>query len=290
MKIDIHAHTSNHSLWNLHVKTASIEDLENLAKKYGIDKIILMATYFPFKKKGLFNRELFSRIKGNDLFSMFVSLDMTKNVDSGLKEMAMFLKNKMACGIKLYPGYQVFHLSDKNAFRVYQLAQHFNVPVAIHSGELHHCCPREDRDKGLCHCKKPHCSIDELQHLARPKNILEAAKFFPKVKFIMSHLGNPYFLELHNVMAECLNIYTDISGQFLSGSSEDKPEYRQEIINEIKKIIALPNGIERLMFATDFPIQSYPDSIEMIEALGLPSEDEEKIFSQNAVQIINCLK
>ena len=289
MKIDIHAHTSNHSLWNLHTKTASIEDLKNLAKKYGIDKIILMATYFPFKKKGLFNQELFSRIEGNNLFSMFVSLDMTKNIDAGLEEMEMFLKNKMACGIKLYPGYQIFNLSGKNTFRVYQIAQRFNVPVAIHSGELHHCCPREDRKKGLHQCGKTHCPIDKLQDLARPKEILEAAKFFPEVKFILSHLGNPYFSELRDVMAECPNVYTDISGQFLSGSSEDKPEYRQEIVNEIKKFLALPKGIERLMFATDFPIQSYPDSIDLIELLGLSSKDEEKIFSQNAIRIINAL-
>jgi len=49
MIIDIHAHTSRHKLWNLHTASADIADLHQLADRFGIEKIYLMATYFPLK-------------------------------------------------------------------------------------------------------------------------------------------------------------------------------------------------------------------------------------------------
>ena len=116
--------------------------------------------------------------------------------------------------------------------------------------------------------------------------MLVAAKRFPEVNFVLSHLGNPYFSELREVMRSCENVYTDISGQFLSASHEDDPEYRRELKTELKKFLEMPNGLERLMFATDFPIQSYKDSIEFVKMLELSKEEEKKVFYGNAKKIL----
>lgn len=286
MLIDIHAHTSVHKLWELHVESATISDLEKEADSNGVEKIVLMATYFPFKKSGLKNEALLERIKGNEKFLMFGSLDVMNDFAAGLAELKRLADGRLIAGIKLYPGYQDFLASSPAVYPVYQLAEKYRLPVMFHTGELHGCCPHNERAHDHFRCES--CRIERLQYQSRPMQMIGAIQAFPGVDFILSHLGNPYFAELRKVMAEHPNVYTDISGQFVSGSEEeDTPEYRREIVGEIKKIIALPHGIDRLLFGTDFPIQSYRDSIDLIKALGLAKSDEQKIFHDNAVKILH---
>jgi len=288
MIIDIHAHTSTHRMRGLHTDSATILDLERIASRRRIDKIVLMATYFPFKGSGLHNNELLSRVAGKELFSVFGSLDVTGDFSAGLDELTKLAEEKKIVGIKLYPGYQFFSPSDQNIFPIYELAQKFDLPVAIHTGELHHCCPREKRDQGLGRCGMIACPLDDdaTKKLAHPESIHGAAVNFPKVNFILCHLSDPYFTSLRSLMLECPNVYSDISGQFLSGTDEASQEEKQKVIIEILKILDLPNGINRLMFGTDFPIQSYFDSIQLVESLGLNEYNSEKIYSGNALKII----
>src|SRR3989339_752376 len=251
MIIDIHAHTSNHKMLGLHSQTASIDDLEMYAKKYNIEKIVLMATYFPFKGTGLSNYELLKRIQGKDLFLMFGSLDISSDFEKGLNELEELARDKKIFGIKLYPGYQIFDCADKNIFPIYELARKYNYGV-----------------------------------LSMPKNFFLVDKKFSDFIFILSYLGNPYFDQLQEVMRECLNVYTDISGQFVSATDEDTPGYREVIKKEIEKFLNLSHGIDRIMFGTDFPIQSYKDSLEIIDSLNLSDLDKDKILYQNAKKLL----
>lgn len=288
MIIDIHAHTSNHGLWGLHTKSATLEDLEKQSEIWGISKIVIMATYFPFKGRGLRNRDLLERIEGRDKFLMFGSADlMNDRANNGIRELEFLAERKMIAGIKLYPGYQDFDCLSFRATEVYGVAKHYDVPVMFHSGELHHCCPKEDMVKGVFRCKGKYCYLDKLGDLSRPQELYRAIKAFPQVRFVLSHLGNPYFGELRSVLRECPNAFTDISGQFVTGSGEDSREYKEEVKNEIEKILEIDGMIDRLMFASDFPIQSYEDSVGIVKSLKLTEEEEKKIFYKNAEKLLN---
>jgi len=290
MIIDMHAHTSSRELFDLHVKYARIQDLEDFAAKYGISKIALMATYFPFKGKGLKNADLLERIRGHDLFLVFGSLDIPNRFQEGICELEKLAQKHLISGIKLYPGYQEFYCSDPAVFPVYELAQKYGLPVMLHGGELHHCCPEEKRKLGQTLCGRYECPLDHLAHLSHPEQVAEAALHFQKVLFIVSHLSNPYFDDLRKVMERCENVCTDISGQWKSRSEEDTPEYKQEIGREIMKFLELKNGLQRMLFASDFPIQSYEDSIELIKKLSISLDEKEMIFSKNALRILNAKK
>jgi uncharacterized protein len=285
MKIDIHAHTSNNQLWDFHVKTATIADLEALAQQYDINQTVLVATYFPFKKGGLRNRELLKRTADHPQFLVFGSLDAMDKLPEGLQELAELAEAGMIAGIKLYPGYQDFDFGSEAAYPIYKLAKKYGLPVMFHSGELHKCCPKDENQKKEYKCKG-NCRIAELQHLARPRSVESAVNKFSSVRFIFSHLGNPYFDEMRSVMERCQNVFTDISGQFVSGSAEDTPEYKKEVVGEIRKFLELPGGIDRILFGTDFPVQSYADSIALVKALNLSKDEEDKIFFKNAARIL----
>lgn len=287
MIIDLHAHTSNHELWNLHTRLANLDTLRALAQKFGIGKIFLMATYFPLKKSGLHNLELLERIKGDKLFDCFGSLNL-ENTDlcPALDELRLLAENNQIAGIKLYPGYQNIVLSDPKFDPVYNLAQEFKLPVAVHLGELQYCCLKDKREKGELRCGRTQCLLDKRTELSRPQQLSDAAWNFPGVNFIACHLGNPYFSELHAAMNFCPNIYSDISGQFVSGTAEDTPAYRARIIEEIQLFLKLPGGMERVLFGTDFPIQSYQDTFDIVKALNLSTDREKMLLGGNALKLM----
>lgn len=284
--IDIHVHTSDKELWGLHTKSATLDDLEKYAEEHGVEKIVLLATYFPYKKSGVPNHELLRRIGERDKFFIFASLDAMNNLEDGTRELRELAGKGIVKGIKLYPGYQNFRLRDETLFPIYELAAERNLPIAVHSGELHHCC-QVDATTGRRERCGGRCYIDEQGDFARPGEVLHAARSFPEVKFLMCHLGNPFFSELRDVMRECPNVYTDTSGQFTSGTDEDSPEYRFILAGEMREFLKLPNGSERVIFGSDFPIQSYEDSIALIKSLRLPKEVEENIFHRNARKLLN---
>ena len=287
MIIDIHAHTSIRELQGLHTVDASLEYLRQRAKEFGIGKIYLMATYFPLKKSGLANRSLLERIAEDPLFGCFGSLDLESNLFGGLEELDNLAESKLISGIKLYPGYQNVLLSDLRFRPVFQLAEKYHLPVACHLGELHHCCPKDSREKSQYRCGQNFCQLDQRGYLSRPYHLGKVARDFPNVNFIACHLANPFFAELRAVMTELQNVYTDISGQFLSGTSEDNPEYRLQLIAEITEFLRLDHGVERLLFGTDFPIQSYADTLSLVTALPLSSIDRQKVLSDNALKVLN---
>jgi len=287
MIIDTHAHTSNHKLWGLHTPDASLDFLRAEAKKFGIVKIYLMATCFPLKKSGLSNLELLKRIANDPLFGVFGTLNAEVNdLAPALAELHSLAAAKLIDGLKVYAGYQNIGPDDEKLKPLYQLAEEFFLPVASHSGELHPCCPPADLDRGKLMCGRPLCPLNARSHLSHPQKIAIAAKRFPRVKFIACHLANPFFAELRIAMAENPNIYTDISGQFVSGDKEDTPEYRKILIQEIRRFLELPGGFQRVMFASDFPIQSYKDSLWLIDNLGLSTEQKNLLLWQNALALL----
>ncbi len=272
---------------NLHIASASIETIEAEARQYGITHVVLLATYFPLKGSGVHNYDLLKRIGGRPLFKMFGSLDVMNNLDGGLSELAALARDNRISGIKLYPGYQGFEPGDRRLEGVYALAEEHNLPVMFHGGELHLCCSPTIKKYGPRPCGFGACKLEEYANLAHPSYVEKPAREHPRLKFVVSHLANPHFADLRAVMRRCPNVWTDISGQFVSGSSEDTPEYRAAIVAEIKQFLALPRGAERVAFATDFPIQGYKDSLDLARRLELTPNERSNVMVANAVRIMN---
>ena len=272
--IDIHAHTSCRKLYGLCTDDASIEVIAQNMADNGIETTVLMPTYFPLKGTGVYNMDLLGRIKCRSGLKMFGSIDMTADVEAGLKELEQLASERKIIGIKLYPGYQDFRLLGDNAFKVYELASKFHLPVAVHTGSLHSCCNTK---------KCGTCRLEELEPLAHPFELEPAAKAFPNVNFIACHMSNPEFDALFEVMARYKNVYTDISGQLKTGSEEDIRDYRQFVSSQIQRFFnAYP---ERICFASDFPIQSVKTSLELAANIDFHGK-EDLFFYRNAKRIM----
>jgi hypothetical protein len=278
--IDIHAHTSNHVLNGLHTKYATISDLETLAFKHNIEKIYLMATYFPLKKTGVGTTDLLSRIKNHTTFGCFGSLNMETMQE--FKELEIYADAGLIDGIKLYPGYQNIILSHPSLHCIYYLAQLYNLPIAIHMGELHSCCCNKNATQ--LKCKKDSCPLDKRQHLSHPNQLKEIATMFPNVRFLAAHLANPFFTELQNVMRQCPNVYTDISGLLVSGTNQDTTQYIQLLKAELMNFISIDS--HRILFGSDFPIQSYEDSINLLNSIDITPTTKQRILTDNSKSLL----
>lgn len=292
-KIDSHCHVSQSKFWDLHTEKGDLPDIKKFADKYNIHLIILLATYFPFKSStGWPNKKLFNHIKDNPRFKMFPSLDVMNDFKNGLTLLEEFLQRDICIGIKLYAGYQTFEFSHPDMFPIYELARKHNVPVGVHGGELHHCCQKSVRisKSRPLPCNFDTCQIDNNQHLSHPDAFEGAIKAFPDVNFIIYHYGNPHFQRVREIMMQYPNAYTGISGQFVSGlhiEGEDTPEYREHLRVELQKLVDIPGLSKRLLFGTDFPIQSYEDSIKLIEGLKLSDDQLKDIMYRNSIRVHN---
>jgi predicted TIM-barrel fold metal-dependent hydrolase len=289
--IDMHAHVTMNTLSGLHTSDATPAALKRLASASGIGHVVVLATKFPYKRSGVSAQFLLKQTRGDPFFTVFETVDMTRDpLDDELDALSALLREKRISGIKLYPGYQRFSLSDIRTYPVYEIARMYDVPVMVHGGELHSCCPRRETDRkdGLFRCGYAECPLVRDAFLSAPSQILPAAQAFPEVTFIVAHMGNPLFDELRFVMERCPNVHTDTSGQIVSGSPESNDSrVREWIVSNMLEVIRQPRGIERVLFGSDFPIQSYEDSIGFIDRLPLSSSEKDRILFQNAQTILH---
>lgn len=284
--IDVHVHTSTHEMHHMHVTDATLPAIERGMDAFGIERAMVLATYFPFKKRGLHNHDLIERLGDHPRFKAIGSLDAMNAFEEGFEELIVLCREQRLVGIKLYPGYQRFEVSEPKIACVLSLAETHNVPVTIHGGDLHHCCSAKRRAEEDLACGNTFCWIDSLKMLAHPKAFRDAIKAFPNVTFVIAHLANPFFEDLRELMRECSNVMTDTSGQFVTGAAEDTPAYRAHIVQELNRFVEeVPQGAERLLFGSDFPLQSFESTIALVEAMSISEETKAGIYRHNAQRV-----
>jgi predicted TIM-barrel fold metal-dependent hydrolase len=269
----------------LHTADATLPALKRMAQDAGVHRVILMATYFPLKGTGVFNKDMLQRCGDDPFWRMCASIDLTKDVSAGLDDLHWHLRQKQVVGIKLYPGYQNFHLAGPEAVSVYSVAKAYGVPVQVHMGALHHCCGFKYGTE--TRCGRNFCPLDGQQHLSHPNCLASALELFPEVPFIACHLGYPYMKELKALMDKHLNLYTDTGGIIRSGDPLDDTELeRQQMANELTDIInGVPDGRWRVMMATDFPIQSYASTMDILDRMHLTAHERQLLTNDNAMAV-----
>jgi len=166
-------------------------------------------------------------------------------------------------GIKLYPGYEPYGITDPSLESVFRLAAKHKVPVMIHTGDTY-----SKRAK--------------LRH-AHPLLVDDVAVDYPDVNFIMCHLGNPWFKDTAEVLYKNDNVYADISGLVLGEFSND---FERHMIAELKEMILFMGDPGRqLLYGSDWPLVKMGPYIKFLEALKLPEETMEAIRWKTAARL-----
>ena len=125
--------------------------------------------------------------------------NLAKNPEKELYYVEQELNKPYATGIKLYPGYTPFYVTDPMYEPVYDLARKYQVPVAIHCGDT--------------------SSPNALLKYAHPLTVDEAAVKHPDIIFVICHMGDPWVMDTAELIGKNHNVYTDLSG-LIAGNKE----------------------------------------------------------------------
>ncbi|MDE7361025.1 MAG: amidohydrolase [Oscillospiraceae bacterium] len=168
------------------------------------------------------------------------------------EKLKKYLTRGCFVGIKLYCGHEPIYIDDSALKPVFGLAAEFNVPVLFHSG------------------------WDNAQYAA-PERVKAAAVANPEVRFVCCHCYYPNLAECFEALKGCPNVYFDLS------SVADDPEKSPLIAAVLERFV--PEMPERFIFGSDYGCCDQRRHIDFIEALNIPTEYRQMLFSLNAEQL-----
>ena len=168
-------------------------------------------------------------------------------------------------GIKLYPGYLPFDVTDSRLEPVYRWAERQKVPVWVHQGDT--------------------ADPDGLIKFARPIFLDEVAVRWRSVRFVLCHVGNPWMEEAAEVVYKNANVYTDTSGLLNPFAERYDGQVRRMRTRLLHAILAV-GDVGKVLYGSDWPISSIADGVGLVEGLDLPRPDKERILGGNARELL----
>lgn len=258
MIIDCHVHLNNYHDEVAVSLDESLDQLQAAMAEAGVDHSIVLTSYLVNPNRPS-TAEVVRAVERVKNLSVVAGISYQNYRQSDLRELADFLRDGLVVGLKLYPGYEPFYPHDPRLKVVYELAEEFDVPVMIHSGDTY--SPR-----------------GKLKY-SHPLEVDEVAVDHPNVKLVICHLGNPWLTDCMEVVYKNKNVYTDFSGLVLGEFTEAFEDFMERQIEEAILYAGEPNY---LLYGTDWPICSMKSYIEFVKQLKMTDEHRHQIMYENA--------
>src|SRR5437016_8830224 len=147
--------------------------------------------------------------------------------------------------------------------RVYDYAESEKLPVLFHTGDTASSNGDLVRSHPLT-----------LDGLANKKE---------ELNMILCHFGNPWFMDVAELIYKHPNVYTDISG--LSTPTPYAVKYAGWLARKISEAIYYAGGAEKVLFGTDYPVTKHSETLALVRMLDIDERDKEKILSRNAKRV-----
>ena len=151
-------------------------------------------------------------------------------------------------GLKIHPEFQNFAIDYKKAYKIYEVAEG-RLPVLFHMG-------------------------DKNSDFSSPARLLKILHDFPNLTVIGAHFGGYHVWEDSLKLLADTNIYMDTS----SSLAFITPEFAREFIHA--------HGVDRFLFATDYPMWSFEPEMERFNRIDLTDSEREMILYQNAQKLL----
>ena len=227
----------------------TIVDLMEVNDKAGIDKSIVQSVATTPKQVRSINKFIHDSVETYK--DKFIGLGTIHPRSEDIKGDIENLIELGLKGIKIHPDIQDFKVDDYGYVKAYEICQDKGIPVLMHTGDS-----RFDN--------------------SNPNRLLPILKDFDKLTVIGAHFGG------WSIWEDACNHYKDVKNFYVDTSSS----FFYISLDTVKKIIDT-YGIDKIMFATDYPMWNVNDEIEKLLQLNLSEEDYKKIFSLNAIKAYN---
>lgn len=270
-KIDAHIHVipndvieANSDFDGKFIVNGAAKDYINLMEKYKIAKAFIMPFNDPYMLSNEFTIE---SVHNNllqiaqfykEMFFCFADIDIRRDISETLKEFDRVFENEIFIGIKIHPTNTGYPIDGFYYDKIFEYAEKNGILLEIHS------YPRETLKDDVC----------------SPIRIKKMLKKYPNARVSIAHLGGFQFDVLTGT-----DVYANISAILPNLVNQ----YGLEKTNKILRSF----GIERLIFATDYPDnrilkpeEIYDSYFEILDNMDFNQEEIEKICKTNSLRMI----
>ncbi len=158
-------------------------------------------------------------------------------------------------GIKLHPEYQGVFIDEEKTLGILSFAKRLGLITVVHAGV-----------DGAYRETEVKCTPKRVKNALKKLNGYE--------NLVLAHFGgNELFDEVYELLAG-EKVYFDTAYMLKYISEKD-----------FKKMLE-KHSADRILFATDSPWSGQSEDIEILKSFGLKEEDEQRIFSLNALKIL----
>ena len=189
----------------------------------------------------------------------FISLDPSMGPEDAVAEVHR-CREQGAHGIKLHPSSQRFNPGDPSLWPVYAEAESLAMPVLSHGGFF----PADP----------------ESSEFSRPRAFARVLEAFPKLRFVLAHMGQGYVDESLAMAQRFPNLHFD-SSTVITGTVFPPSMSDDEAVALVRRF-----GAERILFGSDWPWFHPLRDLERIETLALSPSERRLILNENARRVM----
>jgi len=167
-------------------------------------------------------------------------------------------------GFKIRLGYLNVFPYDRIYDTLYAFAEAEGLPVMFHTGDTA-------------------TATGSLEH-SHPLGLDKLANARPGLKIVICHFGNPWILDVGELIYKHPNVFADVSG-LIVGGSKYMEGYVNSIAEQLTRAIYYAGGAEKVLFGTDYPVSTPSLAIELVRRLRIDEADREAILGGNAAKV-----
>jgi len=261
MIIDCHTHVNHYEDETVEALPGSLQKLQLAMRRNRVDVSLILTSYKVVPGRPS-TRAVVEATRDLANLHVIAGISWTTFSQADVDDLRALLDEGAIKGLKLYPGYEPFYPADRKLAPAYELAEAYGVPVMIHTGDTY---ARTGKVK-----------------YSHPINVDEAAVDFPRVKFVICHLGNPWFRDCMEVVYKNDNVYTDMSGLTLGGFTDRFEAYMRQ---QLKEMILWGVEPSKVLYGTDWPLVTMESYLQFVDELRLPARDKEQMLFENAAAL-----
>ncbi len=166
---------------------------------------------------------------------------------------------------KIRLGYVQIYPDDPVFDPVYDYAEDEGLPVMFHTGDTA-------------------TSTGSLKH-SHPLTIDPLANSRRGMKIVICHFGNPWISDVGELLYKHPNVFADISGLVAGEGGKYSQKYSDSIACKLSEAIYFAGGADKVIFGTDYPVETYPAALNLVQKLKIDNEDVGKILRENALRV-----
>jgi predicted TIM-barrel fold metal-dependent hydrolase len=191
--------------------------------------------------------------------------DPTRCDSEHLRRVESALASRQIRAFKAYLGY-LHYPPDHPGYRpYYELAERHQLPVVFHTGDTY----------------SPFAKL----RYAQPLLVDDVVVDYPKVKFVLAHLGNPWLTDAAEVVYKNINVWADLSGLAVGDAdgftAEERQEMLQEVQQSVRRAFRYAERPNRFLYGSDWPLVPMASYRAFIAAI-IPELYHPMVFEENA--------